>query len=75
MNKIITEQPSPTFRSPRSGDLYVSQGNFYILFSSGSLCHAVNLATGNTWRGDSLTYDEATAGLTFFRRDATITIQ
>jgi hypothetical protein len=81
MHVIVLQADCPPDFEPTMGDLYVKKGDPHYANHLFMLCcpdigqwSAVSLDSGKTWNGLAKTAADAVKGLTFFRRDATITI-
>ncbi len=82
MNTIVINPVEPS-SSPKIGDLYQNFNSsstqcdkeIYILAHCGSGYIAINLQNGIRWKAAPVnTLSEAVAGLSFYKRNATITI-
>jgi len=76
MNKIILNEPEKQPEEFFHGDLLINSATdtVYILAKIRYKYTAINLVDGNRWEDPTENVEKATAGLKFFTRNATITI-
>lgn len=76
MNTVILETKTPNPFNPLKGDIFQSShGNLYILGYAFPKWMCIALEDGNHWNGLKSNAEEAIEGLTFYKRNAKITIE